>query len=175
MVLKNILKFSLMVKTHIERLRLHMTHQQTRSHANVPMDVVIVNIKLVKWRKNCAQLRTLSVIGQRQKQQVLPTQLGLYKKTALLQVENSYINTLLEGKKAPQAKESTIRKNLEEMMVNHMKLVSLDQKLKVFAEGNSDREKEVWEEMKHIMRKLKNAQEAPRKALQERLCQLGED
>ncbi|CAC5379345.1 unnamed protein product [Mytilus coruscus] len=75
------------------------------------------------------------------------------KKTALLQVENSYISTLLEGKKAPKQKESTIRKNLEEMMVNHMKLVSLDQELKVLAEeGNSDRKKEVEEEMKHIMR-----------------------
>ncbi|CAC5389300.1 unnamed protein product [Mytilus coruscus] len=51
-----------------------------------------------------------------------------------------------------------------------------DQELKVLAEeGNSDRKKEVEEEMKHIMRKLKNAQEALRKALQERLCQLGEE
>ncbi|CAC5405289.1 unnamed protein product [Mytilus coruscus] len=50
------------------------------------------------------------------------------------------------------------------------------QELKVFAEeGNSDREKEVEEEMKHIMRKLENAQEALRKALQERLCLLGEE
>lgn len=98
------------------------------------------------------------------------------KKTALLKVENNYISTLLEGKKAPKQKESTIRKNLEEMMTNHIKLESLDKEVKACAEGGDfDKEKEVEEEMRQIMRKLKNAQEALRKALQERLCQLGEE
>ncbi|VDI60456.1 Hypothetical predicted protein [Mytilus galloprovincialis] len=88
------------------------------------------------------------------------------KKTALLKKE----------RRPPSKRSLPIRKNLEEMMTNHIKLESLDKEVKACAEeGDLDREKEVEEEMRHIMRKLKNAQEALRKALQERLCQLGEE